>query len=515
MNPLPIDALQSALPPALLVLLPELLLAAAAVVLLLLKTVTPRADRWAVGLTVAASGAATAALMMQVPAAVAGMADPLGPMLLTHTPLTAFFRLLVGVSLTLTACLCLLTGLPGPRQAVDFCVLLLGATVGMMVTCGADHVLTFFLGVEMMSVPGYVLAGYFKARKSATEASLKYVIYGGGAAGIMLYGLSLLFGLAGGAGSFEAVAAALPGVFDFSAGLSPRSVTGLLATLMVLAGMAYKLSAVPFHFWCPDVFTGAPAEVGGFFSVASKLAALCLTLRFAALYDGTGGAVPVAMTLAAAGMASVTYGNLAAFPQTDAKRLLAYSTIAHAGFLLMGLAAALSVSGELRADAVAALLYYAFAYVFMNLAAFAVVAVLRRACGSTAFADWAGLGRRRTAGVVLGVAAAVTAFALVGLPPTAGFFAKLLVFGALWRAAEASPLMAAALVVGAVNTVVSLVYYLRLVRPLFFEKATGDERPAEVTGQEAAFVALLAAPLVWMLAPLGGVMLEFCRLAAP
>lgn len=495
------------------VLLPEIVLVVGIVGILVARTITARANNWAVVTGLAAGTVSTSVLMLEL-LAVADSVEPstvLDPFLLVHAPITVFFRLLVAITLTLTCGLCTLTGLPRPRQAVDFTVLLLGAAVGMMVTCGASHVLTVFLGIEMMSVPSYVLAGFFKGRRDSTEASLKYVVYGAGAAGLMLYGLSLLFGLAGG-GSFDDLAPAITSIFASDQLITTKGLTGLLAVLLVFAGVAYKLSAVPFHFWCPDAFTGAPAEVGGFLSVASKVATLGLMMRFTLLLVDTDAVTSLGCLTGVIAALSVTYGNLAAYRQDDAKRLLAYSTIAHAGYMLMGVAALLVAEPAIRTDVQAAVLYYAFVYVFMNLTAFGCVAILRDAAGGTSLSAYAGLGRRRLNGAIVGIALTLAAVSLIGLPPTAGFFGKLLVFGSLFRASTGSPLLVAVFVIGAVNTVLSLFYYLRMVRPLFVEQPAPDVPQNVASGEQAGFALLLAAPMILMFIPLGGMILEFCEL---
>lgn len=498
---------------AALVLLPEIALVVGIVSILVARTISERFNSWAVSIGLVAGAFAAGLLMVEYidVAANPGRRDVLQPFLLIHTPLTVFFRLLVVISLALTLGLCLLTGLPRPRQAVDFTVLVLGASIGMMVTSSAAHVLTVFLGIEMMSVPSYVLAGFFKGRRTATEASLKYVVYGAGAAGLMLYGLSLLFGLAGG-GSFDTLAPAITSMFSANEMITTRGLTGLFAILLVFAGVSYKLAAVPFHFWCPDAFTGAPAEVGGFLSVASKVATLGLMMRFTLLLVDTDAVTSLGCLTGVIAAISVTYGNLAAYRQNDAKRLLAYSTIAHAGYMLMGVAALLVAPPEIRVDVQAAVLYYAFVYVFMNLTAFGCVAMLREAAGGTDIRRYAGLGRRRLNGAVIGIAMTLAAISLIGLPPTAGFFGKLLVFGSLFRASTGSPLLVGVFVVGAINTVFSLFYYLRMVRPLFVEQADESVPREVVTSQQAAFAGLLSAPLVLMFIPLGGLILEFCEL---
>ena len=259
-----------------------------------------------------------------------------------------------------------------------------------------------------------------------------------------------------------------------------HSVVLILGGLMLMVGVAFKLSAVPFHFWAPDVFEGATAEVAAFLSVASKAAALGLLVRLA-----TGFAFPAALSspeelasylaslghvrqyvvavLAVLAAVTCTYGNLAAYGQTNMKRLLAYSTIAHAGYMMMPVAAAVVLLGtDLAAAryAVASLVVYIGIYLFMNLAAFAIVAFLRNALGSEEIADYAGLVRRSPG---LTVCTAIVMFSLVGLPPLAGFQAKWTIFYALVRAGL-WPL----LFIGVLNTVFSLFYYLRVVRVMIF-----------------------------------------------
>src|SRR5690242_6441289 len=231
----------------------------------------------------------------------------------------------------------------------------------MVIMASATHLLMIYIGVEMASLPSYALAGYLKGRRQSSEAALKYVVYGGGAAGVMLYGISLLAGKYG--------TAYIPDLASFIAHGQFEPVV-LLGSLFILVGVAFKLAAVPFHFWCPDVFEGASAEVAGFLSVASKGAALALTGRFVFVVAGLAGVAPnkdawaqmapyLVPALAVFAAITATFGNLAAYTQTNLKRLLAYSTIAHAGYMLMGLAA-------LNRDGAGAVLFYLVAYLFMN-----------------------------------------------------------------------------------------------------------------------------------------------------
>jgi NADH-quinone oxidoreductase subunit N len=385
----------------------------------------------------------------------------------------------------------------------------------MCLMASANHLLMVFMAVEMASVPSYALAGLLKGRKASSEAALKYAVYGAGAAGIMLYGISLLGGLLGTC-HLPSMAAELSRVVD--AGSASGNVMVLaLGGLMVAVGLAFKLSAVPFHFWCPDVFEGAAAEIGGFLSVASKAAAVALLLRICfglgVPTTGHGAVAAVGANLAELGttrhfivalvglMAAVTctLGNLAAYGQTNMKRLLAYSTIAHAGYLMMAVAAAVAMVGIDPAgsrDAVSAVAFYLGTYLFMNLGAFAIVALLRNRLRSEEIDAYAGL-VRSSPGIV--IATGVVLVSLIGLPPLAGFVAKFLVFSSLVQAITAGaerPLMLVLLVVGGINTVISLFYYLRVLKVMTF-----DPPPADRPGGEFSLVSLPGAIVTALVVP--------------
>jgi NADH-quinone oxidoreductase subunit N len=363
--------------------------------------------------------------------------------MLVYDGMTAFFRLFLLAFAFWFIILVRMTGLADARDGQDFYTLLLGSTLGMCLMASANHLMMVFLGVEMASVPSYVLAGIIKGRRRAGEAALKYAVYGAGAAGVMLYGISLLAGLLGTA-HLPTIATRLVAM-DIPAMVASGQQTGTLmvlalAALMIMVGLAFKLSAVPFHFWCPDVFEGASAEVDAFLSVASKAAAMALLVRIAlgvsaistpatavaAASAHTGvpahltafqqspvgedaappAAIPagkaaddalltpirtfIVRLLAVIAAVTCTFGNLVAYGQTNMKRLLAYSTIAHAGYMIMAVAAAVHLAGVDDAgarEAVAALLLYLLLYVFMNLGAFAIVAFLRSAIQSEEIAD--------------------------------------------------------------------------------------------------------------------------------
>src|SRR5262249_9974201 len=314
----------------------------------------------------------------------ADVVDPLFTGLLLYDPFTAFFRIFLLLFVLYVEYLTVVSGIPDQEDAPDFYVLLLGSTLGMMLMASANHLLMVFLAVEMTSVPSYAMVGFLKGRRSSSEAALKYVVYGAGAAGIMLYGISLLSGLLGTA-HLPSLAQALVAFGNSQASADPAAVRTLgVGILMVLVGVAFKLSLFPFHFWCPDSFEGAAAEVGGFLSVASKGAAFALLIRFClALVGPTMGDgalsnlyLNVGVALGLVASVTATYGNLAAYGQSNIKRLLAYSTIAHAGIMLMAVSAMMVILNApaagvdrhvFAARAVEGLLYYLAVYFFMNL----------------------------------------------------------------------------------------------------------------------------------------------------
>jgi NADH-quinone oxidoreductase subunit N len=428
--------------------------------------------------------------------------------LLAYDNFTIFVRLFLFSFTALLIWLCLLTGIPDAEDSADFNCLLLGAVVGMSLMASANHLLMVYIGVEMASLPSYALAGFLKGRRQGSEASLKYVVYGGGASGVMLYGISLLAGrfstaylpdlAAGYVAALQHAPAATPLGFD------PIL---LLGTLFLLIGLGFKLAAVPFHFWCPDVFEGAATEVAAFLSVASKGAALALLGRLVLVLTGLGDRAqpPLVVNwldvarylcpaLAFFAALTATFGNLAAFPQTNLKRLLAYSTIAHAGYMMMGLA-------PLTRDGASAVLFYLVAYLFMNLGAFAIVAFLRNQTGSEDLSAYRGLALRSPAMTVM---LSIFLLSLLGIPPLAGFIAKFRIFSVLFNAGisytdAADPayhqlgyVLFALLVIGGLNTAISAVYYIKVLKVMILD------RPAEEPGiREPRPLPLLAGPALY------------------
>jgi NADH-quinone oxidoreductase subunit N len=456
--------------------LPEIILTLAIVVALVERVVLPsrRADAFWIMLlgSAAAFGLAIAdfsAGSLLVPHRLGG---EIFSGLLIYDPFTQYLRVLLAGFAVLFVVLTRLTGVPDRDDGADLYSIALGGIVGMMMMAQANHVLMVFLALEMASIPGYVLVGLQKGERRASEAALKFSVYGAAAAGIMLYGMTLLMGALG-SGHLPTMASQL-GLLIEDPAWQDRVPLLLLGTVMTLVGLSFKLTAVPFHFWCPDAFEGATAEVGAYLSIASKAAAVALLVRLAMPFAEIAAARPfLTELLTLLGLLTVTFGNLAAFGQQNFKRLMAYSTIAHAGLMILPVAAAVSLAGRDPSVGLAALNVYLIAYLFMNLGAFAVIALLRNELGSERIEDSAGL-IRVAPGLVVCVIALM--FSLVGLPPWIGFFGKLQVFAAL-----ADAKLWLALIVAVINTVLSLVYYIRVVRVMTFHPlADSDEQPASL-----------------------------------
>ncbi|MEI8372715.1 MAG: NADH-quinone oxidoreductase subunit N [Planctomycetota bacterium] len=502
---------------------PELSLCAAIVLVLLARMIFPKASGLPYYITFLGTLAALGCLYLNVASWLhvspgqqfAGAPDP-QPIFTGLLVLDSFgivIRSLLMLFAVLFVTFTRVSGVPNDDDATEFYVMILGATIGLCIMVSANHVLMVFLGIEMASVPCYVLAGILRHRRASSEAALKYAVFGAAAAGVMLYGLSLLTGVLGSA-HLPTMAQRLA-VWLGQAGDAHHQSTAVvlvLGGLMTMVGLAFKLSAVPFHFWAPDVFEGAPAEVGTFLSIASKAAAVALLTRLALIFSGclepatsvVVALAPVRFYLASliALLAAVTctFGNLAAYGQTNIKRLLAYSTIAHAGYLMMPVAAAVALAGDVAhpektRNAVAALIVYLGVYLFMNFGAFAIVAFVRNARGSESIADYAGMIRRSPA---VAVSMAIILFSLVGLPPLAGFSAKFAAFATLLDAN-----MYLLLIIGGLNTVVSLFYYLRVVKVMMLE--------AEPEKQPAPDIPLFSIPGIYAVVLAGSMLLIFVR----
>ncbi len=505
---------------SLLMFLPELVIVATILALLFVRLLD--LDKRIPGQSVALFGSTIALLLAVVQfLAIKTLVTPSGEPftsktlftgLLIYDAFTVFFKVFLLLFLQLVVYLTRLTGVPDRDDAPDFYTLLFGSTLGMMLMIGSNHLLMVFMGIEMTSVPSYAMVGFLKGRRTSSEASFKYVVYGAGAAGVMLYGISLLAGLLG-TGSFPEMAARLNmiitgDVLKFDATL----LTLLLSIVMVLVGIAFKLSIFPFHFWAPDAFEGAATEVAGFLSIASKGAAFALLVRFCLALVGFNQEPSHALStlylhlgvgLAVIAAVTATFGNLAAYSQNNIKRLLAYSTIAHAGYMLMAVGAMMvalngikqvpdaQIRWSLATSAVEGLLFYLWVYMFMNLGAFAVAAFLRNQLFSEDITDFGGLW---TQAPVLTFTMACCMFSLIGMPPFGGFVGKFMVFSSLLQTGSIHWAMWGVLGVAGLNTVFSLFYYVRVLRIMYIEQAKDDARRVKlpVTSAGGFYVLALA-----------------------
>jgi NADH-quinone oxidoreductase subunit N len=328
------------------------------------------------------------------------------------------------------------------RVRGEYLGLLLLVAVGLMLMAEANHLLMAYVAMELVSLTSYVLVGLLDDARSA-EASLKYLLFGALASGVMLFGMSLLFGLTGELAFSDLLraAASLAG---------PQQAALLVAVVLMLAGLAFKISMVPFHLWTPDAYEGAPVAVTALLSVGPKAAGLALLWRLtAALAPAWAAVAPV---LAALTVVTMTLGNLVSLVQSNVKRLLAYSTIAQVGYLLIGFV----VNTRLGLEA---LLLYLVAYLFMNLGAFACVAAVVNETGSESLEAFRGLSRRAP---VLALLCALFLLSLAGIPPLLGFFGKFLLFGAALQARQAELAVA-----GVINSAIALYYYVNIIRLMY------------------------------------------------
>ena len=415
-----------------------------------------------------------------------GLNRPIFDSMVVVDPFASFFKVLVALCAALIFLMSLFSeeAKASAHRMGEYAALLVSASLGMFLMAGASNLLMIVLALELTSLSSYVLAGYTKEAGDASEASLKYLLYGALSSGVMLYGISLLYGVTG-ATDLLGIRIALR---DAQAVNAPVL---LISSVMILVGFGYKISAVPFHFWTPDVYEGAPITVTAFLSVASKAAGFAMMIRFFVSTSGTqlgSDALATVQTfewprlVAILSVLSMTLGNLVAIWQNNLKRMLAYSSIAHAGTMLM----AVVVFSQ---NGIAAVLIYFVVYLFMNLGAFYLVMLIAGATGSEDIESYKGLGHRAP---LVGVALVIFLISLTGLPPTAGFIGKLYVFSALL---DAKWIWLA--VVGALNSVVSLYYYVRVIRNMYLRDPESQPAPVVLSaGQTALLLVLLVPTLV-------------------
>ncbi len=473
--------------------LPELALTATLLVVLLVDLVrTPRGGRageWPGTLALLGAAAAVALTLGLPTLGVPGLVGQAAPTwlfgrMLVLDAFTVFFKLLLGLALLAVVWMSLrsreVRGMPNEGE---YYALLLASGLATFLMAAAGNLLMAYLSLEFVSLMSYALTGFLPHDRRAGEAALKYLIYGGVASGAMIYGMSWIFGLSG-TMDYAGIANAVLRLDAASQGAF------FLALVLVLAGFGYKIAAVPFHMWAPDVYTGAPIPITAFLAVASKAAGFAMLLRFfhfgvtplgpsAAIRD-----VPLVELAGVVSIATMTLGNLAALSQTNLKRLLAYSSISHAGYALLAFVVFADVG-------VQAVLFYLAVYYVMNLGAFWVVMMVANATGSEEVDAYRGLAWR--GGAFPAVALAIFLFSLAGLPPLAGFIGKFYVF-----AAGIQGKLYGLVLIGVLNSVVSLYYYARIVKAMFLDQPRLDDPPLRFAVGDMGAVGVLSVATVYL-----------------
>ena len=461
-------------------LLPEIVLTTGALLLLLADLMTPR-DKQSIlaWVTMAILGATAVALIP-----VAGVNVSVSRGLIAVDGFALFFKVIFLVSAALTVLMSVKYLEVEGTRAGEYYFLILCATLGMMVMAGGIDLITIFIGLETMAISFYILTGFLKPSRRSNEAAVKYFLLGAFSLGILLYGMSLMYGLSGST-NLRAIATALAGQES-----DPRLV---LAVILVVAGMGFKIAAVPFHMWAPDVYEGAPTPITGFLSVGSKAAAFAMLLRIfveslptmraaSASSLQSSPAIGWGVMFYVLAVVTMTVGNFAALTQSNLKRMLAYSSIAHAGYLLIGV-----VAGTARG--VTAMLVYLFVYGFMQLGAFAVLALMRRQdVVGDELKDLNGLFFRQP---FAAIAMLLFMLSLGGIPPTAGFMGKFWLFGA---AIESGYVWLA--VIGVLNSAVSLYYYIRIVVYMMLKNEPAGSEPRQSPALALAMGAAVVATLL-------------------
>ena len=376
----------------------------------------------------------------------------------------------------------------------EFYALVLFSATGMMLLASTQELISIYVALELTALPLAALAAFLRDSRSS-EAGLKFLILSAVSSAVLLYGMVLTYGFTGST-MLKDIAAEL-GKMSLTADVPFGSYALLLGIVLIIAGFGFKISAVPFQMWVPDVYEGAPTPITAFLSVASKAAGFAIILRvFYIAFPTAALSLEWGAVFAVLGALSMSVGNIVAIAQSNIKRMLAYSTVAHAGYLMVGLAAVAARSADGETFGPTGILFYLGAYAATNLAAFFVVIAISNRIGSDMISDFAGMGRRAP---FLALVLSFALVSLIGLPPTAGFIAKVYIFGA----AVQSDLVWLA-VVGVINSVVSAYYYLRVVRVMYLSPPTSEEGiptspsvrlAVAVSGMAVVFFGILPLPL--------------------
>jgi NADH-quinone oxidoreductase subunit N len=381
----------------------------------------------------------------------------------------------------------------------EYYALILLSTLGMMLMSSATDLISIFIALELTSVSLYVLVSLLKDKKS-TEAALKYLLLGAIASAVLLYGMALVFGTTGQT-QLTAIAQSFMGLADTSVSGNPAFYLGIV---LMIAGFGFKIAAVPFQMWVPDVYEGAPTTITAYLSVGSKAAGFAAILRvfFSAFATPFTVSHDWGIIFAVLSVISMIIGNVAAIPQTNIKRMLGYSSIAQAGYLMVGLATfGLAMSSTMVAES--GLLFFLASYALTNLGAFIAVIVISNKINSDNIADYAGMGKRSP---LLALALTLCLVSLIGIPPAAGFMAKFYIFslavqhGLLWL-----------VIIAAINSVISAYYYLRVVKVMWFNEATSREKvPSSIAPKIALVICCLG---VLLLGIIPGLVMKLAELA--
>jgi NADH-quinone oxidoreductase subunit N len=449
-------------------ILPELVITAGALIVLIADVLLPRERRAALAwITLAVIGATLASL-----APFTSTRVEVAHGLLAVDRFAIFFKIVFLIAAAITVLMSIRYLAVEGASPGEYYFLILCATLGMMVMAGGIDLISIFIGLETMAVSFYILAGFIKPSQRSNEAAVKYFLLGAFSLGILLYGMSLMYGLSG-TTNLRVMATS----FDAQA-RDPRLV---LAVILVVAGVGFKIAAVPFHMWAPDVYEGAPTPITAFLSVGSKAASFAMLIRI--FVEGLPSmSADWRLLFWVLSIVTMTVGNVAAVTQTNVKRMLAYSSIAHAGYVLIGI-----VAGTARG--ITATLVYLMVYAFMQLGAFAVVVLLRRSdVAGDELKDFSGLYFRNP---FAAFAMLLFMLSLGGIPPTAGFMGKFWLFSA---AIDARYYGLA--VIGVLNSAISLYYYVRIVVFMYVKKDIAGTEPSTSPAIAVTLAIAVAATLM-------------------
>jgi NADH-quinone oxidoreductase subunit N len=476
-------------PQEFLYLLPEIVLATAGMVLLVVGSVGRGGNYRICSVAATVSLLVTGFLVFQVQSRVEAPTEILAGMFILDG-YAFFWKILLLASAIVVVMMSERFLADGGYRFGEYNALVLLATTGMLLMVSGFNLLSIWISLELMALSSYVLAGFFEHELRSNEAALKYFVLGALSSGILLYGISLLYG-ATGTIQLTVLAERLPE----AAALGTEAPLAAVGWLLVAIGLFFKVAAVPFHVWTPDVYQGAPTPVTAFLAASSKAASFAILVRI--FYQGMPSLKPEwQWAVASVAIVTMIWGNLAALTQKNVKRMLAYSSIAHAGYVLIGVLAATE-------DGLWAVLYYLFAYTFITLGAFGTVILLeRREYAGETYADYAGLARRSP---FLAAMMLIFMLALTGIPPTGGFFGKIYLFAA---AVESGWIWVA--VVGVITSAISLYYYMGIVVQMYLKDAQEDT-PLPLAAPGLAGTIAVCAIVTVLLGLLPETLVEFAK----